>query len=80
MILNGLAFFAMWVVNLIFDGFSLVSLPVSFISVLIDIMNYGAWILGGDLLAIVFSCVFFWLTFKFSAGLILFIYRLIPLT
>lgn len=80
MILEGLASFAMWIIQLIFSGFNLISLPTSFISVLIDFMKYGAFILGGDLLAIVFSCVFGWLAFKFTAGLILFIYRLIPLT
>lgn len=80
MILEGLAGFAMWIIEMIFAGFQVISLPVNLISVLIDFMKYGAWILGGDLLAIVFSCVFGWLTFKFTAGLLLFIYRLIPLT
>lgn len=80
MILEGLANFAMWIINLIFSGFSIISLPLSFVSVLIQFMNYGSWILGGDLLSIVFATVFGWLTFKFTAGLILFIYRLIPLT
>lgn len=80
MILEGLAGFAMNILSFIFDGFNFLSLPVSLISTLINIMKYGAWVLGGDLVAIVFGTVFFWLTFKFSAGLILFIYRLIPLT
>lgn len=80
MILEGLASFAMWIIELIFGGFQLVSLPLNLVSTLIDFMKYGAFVLGGDLLALVFACVFFWLTFKFTAGLLLFLYRLIPLT
>lgn len=80
MILNGLSDFAIWIVDLIFLGFQAISLPANLISVLLDIMKFGAWIVGADLLAIIFGNVFMWLSFKFMAGLILFVYRLIPLT
>ena len=80
MIIEGLAGFAMWIIELIFSGFQALSLPLNLVSVLIDFMKYGAFIIGGDLLALVFACVFGWLAFKFTAGLTLFLYRLIPLT
>lgn len=80
MILQGLASFAIWVLDLIFNGFNLISLPVSFISFLITILEFGAWVVGGAFLSLVFANIFFWLTFKLTAGLVLFVYRLIPLT
>lgn len=80
MILNGLSDFAIWIVDMIFAGFQAISLPANLISVVLDIMKFGAWVVGADLLAIIFGNVFMWLGFKFIAGLILFVYRLIPLT
>lgn len=80
MIVEGLASFAIWILNLIFEGFTLISLPANFISFLITILEFGAWVVGGAFLSLVFSNIFFWLSFKLAAGLVLFIYRLIPLT
>lgn len=80
MIIDGLATFAMWIIELIFSGFQVISLPANLVSVVLDIMKFGAWILGADLLVIIFGNIFFWLNFKFTSGLVLFIYRLIPLT
>ena len=80
MIIEGVTCLAFWVVGLLFEGLQVVSLPVNLATVLIDFMKIGAWILGADLLGIVFATVSFWLTFKLAAGLILFIWRLLPLT
>lgn len=80
MIIEGVTGLAFWFVGLLFEGFQVVSLPVNLVSVLLDFMKVGAWVLGVDLLGIVFATVSFWLTFKFAAGLILFIWRLLPLT
>ena len=80
MIFNGLADVVFWLFSLIFDGFSIVALPLNTITAVINIMKYGIWIMGVDLFVITWSCIIFWLTFKFSAGLVLFIWRLLPLT
>ena len=80
MVVESLSDFGIWVLELLFVGFQAVSLPSNLISVVIDIMKFGAWIVGADLLMIIFGNVFMWLTFKFTAGLVLFVYRLIPLT
>ena len=80
MIVEALFGFGGWIIELIFSGFNIITLPLNLTSALFDIMKFGAWIIGGDLFAIVFGNIFFWLGFKFVSGLILFIYRLIPLT
>lgn len=70
----------LWLVSLIFDGLSLIALPTNYITVLLNIMKYGVWVMGLDLFVIFWSCILFWITFKLGAGLILFIWRLLPLT
>lgn len=80
MILDNLASFAIFILEIIFDSFTLVALPINFISFLITILEFGSWVVGGAFLSLVFGNIFFWFSFKLAAGLILFIYRLIPLT
>lgn len=80
MIIEGITGWAFFLIESLFSGFSLVSLPVNLINVLVDIMKFGAWVIGADLLGIVIGSIGFWLTFKFTAGLVLFIWRLLPLT
>lgn len=80
MILEGLSGVVFWFIGLMFDGFSIVSLPTNAITAVVNIMKYGIWVLGLDLFVIVWSSILFWMIFKLSAGLLLFIWRLLPLT
>lgn len=80
MIIESVTGVAYWMIGRLFEGLQIVSLPVNLATVLVDFMKVGAWILGADLLGIVFSSILFWLTFKLTAGLLLFIWRLLPLT
>lgn len=80
MIVESITGWAFFLIESLFSGFSLISLPVNLINVLVDIMKFGAWVIGADLLGLVIGSIGFWLTFKFTAGLVLFIWRLIPLT
>ncbi|MCC8024313.1 MAG: hypothetical protein LIP16_03295 [Clostridium sp.] len=57
-----------------------VTLPVDMINVLASILGYGNWIVGVDLLLVFAACVYFWTMTKLSIGLLLFIWRLLPLT
>lgn len=57
-----------------------VSIPVDGIYAISKISVYGGWIVGGDLMVVFGSCVFFWSTVKIAAGLVLFIWKLLPLT
>lgn len=80
MIVESITGWAFFLIESLFSGFSLISLPVNLINVLVDIMKFGAWVIGADLLGLVIGSIGFWLTFKFTAGLVLFIWRLLPLT
>lgn len=80
MIIESLCSFAIYIVDLILSGFTAISLPVNLVSFLVNVLEFGAWVVGGDFLALVFANIFIWYGFKLTAGLILFIYRLIPLT
>lgn len=80
MIIEGLTGLAAWLIGLLFEGLQTVTLPFNLINVLLDFMKFGVWVLGGDLYLIVMSTIIGWLFFKISSGIILFIYRLIPLT
>ena len=80
MIIESLLDLTFWFIGLLFEGLQIISIPTNLLGVLVNFMRFGAWVLGADLLGIVFSSILFWLSFKFSAGLILFIWRLLPLT
>lgn len=80
MIVEGLTGLTMWFIELVFTGFQAVSLPANLVSVVLDIMKYGAWVMGGDLVAIFFATVFGWMSFKFTAGLLVWLWELLPLT
>lgn len=80
MIVEGITGLAFNIIEFVFSTFQILSLPVNLISVLVDFMQVGAWVIGADLLGLVFGSVIWWLGFKFTAGLILFIWRLLPLT
>ena len=83
MIVESIASFAFSVIDFIFSLFSsvqIVTLPVNLTSTLINFMKYGAWVIGADLFGLVFGVIIGWIMFKWTAGLVLFVYRLIPLT
>jgi len=56
------------------------SLPLDSVRVLQAITCYGSYVVGSDLLLIFGSTVAFWLAVKCGLGLLLFIWRLLPLT
>lgn len=77
MVIELLSDICFWVFGLLFDGFSIITLPVNLITAVIEIMKYGIWIMGLDLFIIFWSSILFWLTFKLAAGLVLFVLRVI---
>ena len=65
----------------LFSGLStVVTLPVDFLNTLSTITGYGSYFIGGDLLVIFFSMIFFWMSLKIALGLVIFIWKLLPLT
>ena len=57
-----------------------VTLPVDLLNTLSTITGYGSYFIGGDLLVIFFSMIFFWMSLKIALGLVIFIWKLLPLT
>lgn len=63
-----------------FQGLEVVHLPYQIINALATITAYGTWIIGFDLMSIFISMVVGWWIIKFTVGLIIFIWELIPFT
>lgn len=80
MIIETLVGFALSLVQGLFSLLNLVTLPTDLLTALLDFFCYGTWVIGADLMGIVLATIVGWLTFKFVAGLVLFIWRLLPLT
>lgn len=80
MIIEGLTGLATWLIGNIFELFQIVNIPTNLVATLLDFMKFGVWVLGGDVYLIVMSTIIGWLVFKLAAGVILFIWRLLPLT
>ena len=55
------------------NGMSLVSLPL-------DLIRYGNYVVGADLMLITFSCIAGWIGIRCTLGLIIFIWKMLPLT
>ena len=64
----------------ILQGLEIVSLPVNMIEALSTVLKYGTYIVGNDLLLVVFSSIMGWLTIRTVLGFALFVWRLLPLT
>lgn len=80
MIVEGLVDFALMLIEGLFSGLQLVSLPTDILTALLDFLCYGTWVVGADLMGIFIASVVAWMGIKFSVGLVLFIWRLLPLT
>lgn len=62
------------------NGFNLVTLPVNALEALATIMVYGNAVVGADLMLVFASNVLAWMGLKLTVGILLFIWRLLPLT
>lgn len=80
MIVETLLSFACTLIQGLFSGLQIINLPTDFMTVLLDIFCYGVWVIGADLMGIIITTITGWLMFKFTAGLVVFVWRLLPLT
>lgn len=80
MIVETLLDFSLGLLQVVFSGFQIVTLPTDLLTALLDFFCYGTWVIGADLMAIFLSVVTGIYAFKFTAGLVLFVWRLLPLT
>lgn len=66
--------------QLLFSGFQVLQLPANLIEVLVDILCYGVWVVGADLIAIILANVAMWLSLKYTVGICVWFWRLLPFT
>lgn len=80
MVLNAIFDFGVWLFEFIASAFPN-SQPMLYnvANTLSDITAFGVWVIGGDMWIVFMTAITGWLTFKLTWGIILFIYRLIPL-
>lgn len=80
MIVETLLDFVIYLFMSAIAGFEVVKLPLEIIGVLTNVLQYGVWVVGADVMALVFGSVFGWWALKATAGLLIFLWKLIPLT
>ena len=80
MIMFGMVAIGKFLISLIFSAFEMIALPVDLISTLYNILCYGSWVVGSDVLLLFVGSVTFWWSVKFSVGLAIWIYEHLPLT
>ena len=68
------------VLSTAFAGFEIIGLPYQFINTLATILTYGTWIVGADIMALFVGNIVGWWIIKFTIGLVLFLWELLPLT
>lgn len=76
-------FFVTIVTNLLTSALSaaqVLTIPSDVAGALSTFMAYGNYVVGGDLLLLFATSVTTWMTLKLTVGVVLFIWRLLPLT
>lgn len=61
------------------SGLKLLSLPVDMIGALATVIQYGSYVMGSDLFLLVMGSVMFWIGVKTTAGVLIFVWKLLPL-
>ena len=64
----------------LFSGMEFIKIPIEFIGTLSTILCYGIWIVGLDIFSLFVSMIIGWWLIKFTVGLAVFIWELLPLT
>lgn len=62
------------------SGIEILTLPLDLMNFLQDILCYGIWVVGADMMALIIASVLGWWTVKATVGLVIFIWKLLPLT
>lgn len=66
--------------RLLLGAVEFMSLPVNLIAVLGNILAYGNWIVGLDIMVLFTASVVFWWGVHLSIGLAVWLWRMLPLT
>lgn len=66
--------------RLLFGAIEFVSLPTHLIATLGNILVYGNWVVGIDIMALFVGSVVFWWGVHLSIGLAVWLWKMLPLT
>lgn len=80
MIIEGVLGLFFKVLGIAFQGLEVIALPHQVINTLATITAYGTWIVGIDILGIVLAVIVSWWMIKFTVGLVVWLWELLPLT
>lgn len=80
MIVESVCSFAAAILKGLFGLIEIWTLPFDLIGVLTEILRYGVWVVGSDVLLLFTGSVFLWWTVKASVGVAIWIYDKLPLT
>lgn len=78
MIIESMAALAVGILSSIISLIDVFELPFDLIWVLGNILCYGSWVVGSDVLLIYVGCIGFWIGTRFSVGFALWAYERIP--
>lgn len=80
MVVEGIVNLFLNMISNIIGTVEIINLPIQWMNVLTDILAYGIWICGVDVMAIFVATVVFWWVFHMSIGLIVWVWEKLPLT
>ena len=66
------------ILRFIFGSFEVFKIPFDAVYVLYEIMCYGTWVVGSDILLLCTGCISFWIGVRLSTGLAVWIYEHLP--
>jgi uncharacterized membrane protein len=71
------------VVNIIctaLNALEIFSVPVGFVSAIINTVQYGSYVCGKEILVIAFGSIMSWILIRSTVGIAVFVWKLLPLT
>lgn len=80
MIIEGLISMFCNVIVGLFSALEVINLPFDMLSTLYSFLAYGTYICGADILLLFGASVMFWWGLNLSIGLLIWLWRLLPLT
>ncbi len=81
MVIQAIFDFGLWLFGLIAEVLPSTAPAIYDISTTLGgVLSFGVWVIGEDMWLAILGSISGWLLFKLTWGIVLFIYRLIPLT
>lgn len=78
MVSDVLLSFGLSIIRFIFNAVEFFVVPTDIVEPLFDILVYGTWVVGYDVVILCTSCITFWIGVRLSTGLAVWIYDHLP--